>query len=125
MNGTLEAPITKASQIKSYSPCKYGLYQTEVGLDEQGGDFFEHVKTYDVREEEARLAEEARLKALEEEQRAKEEAQARAEEERLAAEAAAAAAAERQRLISAVAAGAGVLLVGVSVILLFRRKKKV
>lgn len=125
MNGTPEAPITKASQIKSYSPCKYGLYQTEVGLDEQGGDFFEHVKTYDVREEEARLAEEARLKALEEEQRAKEEAQAWAEEERLAAEAAAAAASERQRVIFTVAAGAGVLLVGVSVILLFRRKKKV
>lgn len=44
--GTAENPITKASQIKDYSPCEYGLYFSNVGLDTVGGDFFENVKTY-------------------------------------------------------------------------------
>lgn len=44
-------PIHKASDIKKYSPCKYGLYYTSVGLDEVGGDFFEHVDTYEERTE--------------------------------------------------------------------------
>lgn len=38
--------VNKAADIKSYSPCKYGLFYTSVGPDEVGGDFFEHVKTY-------------------------------------------------------------------------------
>ena len=33
--------ITKASQIKTYSPCLYGLYRTTVGADVTGGDFLE------------------------------------------------------------------------------------
>lgn len=124
MNGTPEAPITKASQIKSYSPCKYGLYQTEVGLDEQGRDFFEHVKTYDVREEEARLAEEARLKALEEEKRAREEEERKAEEARLAEEAEKAATeAKRQKAIWVSISVAGFLLAGGIIGFLVKRKK--
>ncbi len=47
--GSEENPITKASQIKSYSPCKYGLYHTTVGPDLTGGDFFENVVTYEER----------------------------------------------------------------------------
>lgn len=43
--------VNKASDIKSYSPCKYGLYYTSVGPDEEGGDFFEHVMTYAEREQ--------------------------------------------------------------------------
>lgn len=83
--GTDEAPITKATQIATYSPCNYGLYYTNVGLDVEGGDFFENVVTYEEREkaeEEARLKaeEEARLKA-EEEARLKAEAEAKAQEE--------------------------------------------
>lgn len=49
--GTEEKPIKKATDIKKYSPCKYGLYYTSVGLDEVGGDFFEHVPTYTERAE--------------------------------------------------------------------------
>ena len=45
--GSEEAPYTKASQIKSYSPCKYGLYFTNVGTDTVGGDFFENVITHE------------------------------------------------------------------------------
>ena len=47
--GSEENPITKASQIRSYSPCKYGLYYTKVGVDTIGGDFFENVDTYGER----------------------------------------------------------------------------
>lgn len=48
--GTSENPITKASQIKNYSPCRYGLYASNVGADVTGGDFFENVVTYEERE---------------------------------------------------------------------------
>lgn len=89
--GTSGAPITQASQITTYSPCLYGLYDTQVGADVEGGDFFENVMTYAQRaEEETRLKaeEEARLKAEEEARlKAEEEARLKAEEEaRLKAE---------------------------------------
>ncbi len=63
--GTAEAPITKASQISTYSPCLYGIYKTTVGNDVIGGDFFENIKTYgeiaaEKAAEEERLAEESR-----------------------------------------------------------------
>ena len=67
--------IQKAAQIKTYSPCQFGLYQTAVGQDSVGGDFMENIKTYAQREQEAK-AEQARL---EQEQKA-------AEEQRIAAE---------------------------------------
>lgn len=47
--GTADAPITKASQITSYSPCHYGLYYSTVGVDTVGGDLFENVIPYAVR----------------------------------------------------------------------------
>lgn len=71
--------IKKASQIKTYSPCRYGLYDTLVGLDEQGGDFMENVKTYAAREEEQRQ-EQARLEAE------RQKAEQQAEQQRLEAE---------------------------------------
>lgn len=37
--------ITKASQITSYSPCEYGLYQTAVGPDTKA-DFLDHITLY-------------------------------------------------------------------------------
>lgn len=51
--------ITKASQIKTYSPCLYGLYRTNVGFDNEGGDMFENIpKSYaEIRAEEIRLQE--------------------------------------------------------------------
>lgn len=45
--GSEENPYTKATQIKTYSPCKYGLYHTTVGVDMIGGDFFENVVTHE------------------------------------------------------------------------------
>ena len=35
--------FTKASQITSYSPCRFGLYRTTGGLDSGTGDLFEHL----------------------------------------------------------------------------------
>lgn len=89
--GTDETPIKKAADIKTYSPCLYGLYDTKVGNDEACNDFFEHIETYEERAiaEAERAAEEARLEA--ERKAAEEEAArlAREEAERIAAEEAA------------------------------------
>ena len=78
--GTADAPITKASQVRGYSPCRYGLYDTQVGPDVAGGDFFENVETYAQRaaraEAEAKAAEEAARLQAEAEARAKAEAEA-------------------------------------------------
>lgn len=55
-------PITKATQITTYSPCEYGLYYTMVGPDIIGGDFMENIETYEDRKavaEEHKLAIEA------------------------------------------------------------------
>ena len=95
------APITKASEISTYSPCEYGLYRTTVGADVVGGDFFENVMTYGERaaaeeaarleaEEKARLEAEAAAKAQEEaEAAARAEAEAKAQQEAAASAAAA------------------------------------
>ncbi len=67
--------ITKASEIKTHSPCEYGLYRTTVGYDTGIGDMFENIPmSY------AQIAEAERLEAL-----AKEESE-RLESERLESE---------------------------------------
>ena len=38
--------VTRATDIKTYSPCYYGLYATSVGYDTAGGDFMENVVPY-------------------------------------------------------------------------------
>lgn len=43
---------TSATQIQTYSPCKFGLYRTTVGPDWDKNDFFEHLMPY--KEQEAR-----------------------------------------------------------------------
>ena len=97
--GTSDAPITKASQVRGYSPCRYGLYDTQVGPDMTGGDFFENVETYAQRAARAAAEEAARLQA-EEEARLQAEAEAHAKAE---AEAAAKAQAEAEAKAQAAA----------------------
>lgn len=46
IKGTDENPITKASQISTYSPCRYGLYRSLVGPDTGKQDFLENIKRY-------------------------------------------------------------------------------
>lgn len=36
----------QAAEVEKYSPCRYGLYQTAVGLDTGKGDFFQHLEDY-------------------------------------------------------------------------------
>lgn len=57
--------ITKAAEIKTYSPCLYGLYRTNVGLDDIGGDMFENIpQSYaEIEAEEIRRQEEALAEA--------------------------------------------------------------
>lgn len=87
--GTADKPIKKATDIRSYSPCHFGLYYTQVGLDTEGGDFLENIVTYEERRiiaekeaEEKRLAE-LEAQRLAEEERKAEEARLQEEKERL------------------------------------------
>lgn len=52
--------ITKAADITTYSPCRYGLYRSTVGEDVAKNDFFENVRTHKEQrlyeEEQARIA---------------------------------------------------------------------
>lgn len=67
------------ASIPHYNPSNYGLYRTTVGLDAEKNDMFENVLSHG---EQARLEEEARLKAEEEARlKAEEEARLKAEEE--------------------------------------------
>lgn len=81
--------ITKASQIKTYNPCKFGLYRSTVGEDVAKNDFMENITPYAEQEriaEEKRLEEERlrqeELKRQEEERRRQEEEQRREEAEK-------------------------------------------
>lgn len=64
--GNDSRPVNKATDIRSYSPCKYGLYDSQVGPDVLGGDFFEHVSSYHQRAIAAAEAEAAAKAAAEE-----------------------------------------------------------
>ena len=128
--------ITKASEIKTYSPCIFGLYKTTVGADVVGGDFFENVKTYAVQEQEAiEKAEEESRQAEESSRLAEEESSRRAEQERLESEEesrrieSSLAAENNQRetenmLITAIAITAGIVaVIAVVLVILIKRKK--
>ena len=73
--------ITKASEIKTYSPCLYGLYRSTVGLDESGGDMFENIPmSYaEIREEELRRQQEELKRQQEELEEAERKAREAAE----------------------------------------------
>lgn len=86
--GTAEKPVTRAADIKKYSPCKYGLYDSRVGADIVGGDFFENVISYEQRAilaekeaQEKKRMEEERLRLEEEERRRLEEEALKEKEE--------------------------------------------
>ena len=68
--------ITRAEQIRSYNPAKYGLYYSSVGEDVLKNDILENIETYKAREK--RLLEEEKL--LKEQQK-------KEEQERLPAQA--------------------------------------
>jgi len=82
-----EGQITKASQIKNYNPCKFGLYHTTVGEDVQKNDFMENITTYAEQErlEQERLEQERLEQERLEQERLEQERleQERLEQERL------------------------------------------
>lgn len=59
---------TKATEIKTYSPLKYGLYYTNVGEDIQKNDMFENITYYKTEFEEAEKLKEDEDKNIIEEQ---------------------------------------------------------
>ena len=82
LNGN-RGEITRADQIATHSPCKYGLFRSLVGEDVEKNDFFENQLSYEqIRQKE----EEERLRR-EEEERLRLEEEKRKEEERKLAEA--------------------------------------
>lgn len=129
--GTKANPITKAADIRTYSPCQYGLYYTAAGPDEAGDDLFEHVETYTASRARLEAEERAAREAAEEEARrqAEAEARAKAEEEVRAEEEAALAEAlrreqTRQRTLFRMAAvSAGALVLCVALLLAVKRRR--
>ena len=47
--GNSWAPFTKATQISTYSPLKYGLYRSTVGPDSGINDMFEHITAQQIK----------------------------------------------------------------------------
>ena len=81
INGKNE-PITKATQISTYNPCKFGLYRSTVGDDVAKNDFLENITTYGEQErlEQERLEQERLEQERLEQERLEQE---RLEQERL------------------------------------------
>ena len=79
--------ITKATQIKNYNPCKFGLYHSTVGEDVAKNDFLENIITYAEQErlEQERLEQERLEQERLEQERLEQERleQERLEQERL------------------------------------------
>ena len=69
--------ITKASQIKRYNPCRFGLYSSTVGDDVEKNDFLENITTYQEQErlEQERLEQEANKQEAIEQERLEQERQ--------------------------------------------------
>lgn len=60
--------ITKASQIKRYNPCFFGLYRSTVGEDIEKNDFLENITTYRKQEQIKQEQEEQERQELEAEE---------------------------------------------------------
>ena len=132
LNG-YDGEITKASQIESYNPSKFGLYHSTVGEDVQKNDFLENITTYAEQErleqerlEQERLEQERleqeRLEQerLEQERLEKERLeQERLERERLEREA------QRKKEITTAAIILVVLIILLVFLLTFRTKGKI
>lgn len=130
--------ITKASQIATYNPCKFGLYHSAVGEDAQKNDFFENVTTYAEQErlEQERLEQERLEQERQEQERLEQERleqerqeqerleQERIERERLEKERLAAEKQQRERTIVIVVSGIAVAaLIGCAVLIIVKKHR--
>lgn len=84
LNGNSDE-ITKASQIETYNPCKFGLYRSLVGDDVEKNDFMENIVPYaeQARLEQERLEQERLEQEKLEQERLEQEKLERQEQERL------------------------------------------
>lgn len=76
--------ITKATQIKTYNPCQFGLYRTTVGEDVSKNDFLENITTYEEQAYQEQLRQEedqARQDELEKDRLEQEKEELRRQEE--------------------------------------------
>lgn len=120
--GAAGSPIERAADIRTYSPCLYGLYDTQVGPDAAGGDFFENVETWAQRAqaEAERLAEEQRQA----EERAQAERQAQLEAQAEADRQARERQAQQRRLLLGGAALLGAAIAAGAAVRLIRRRRR-
>ena len=107
--------ITKASQIKKYSPCEYGLYFTSVGADVQKNDMLENITLYSEQER-IKAEEEAEKQRLEEKKKAEENAKAEAERKAQRAK-------KRKIIIAAAATPVALLIIFIIAINIAARRK--
>lgn len=140
INGKSE-PITKATQIQKYNPCKFGLYRSAVGADVQKDDLLENLTTYAEQErleqerleqerlEQERLEQERLDQERLEQERLEQEKleQERQEQERLEQECLESEAQQQARKQHSLAISAGVVIVLTALLIvalakLFRRK---
>ena len=110
--------IKKASQIKKYSPCEFGLYFTTVGEDTAKNDMMENIKTYAQQEEELKAEQERKAAeelAAQQQQNAQQQTDAKAEMTP---------AQKKRAVYSAVGAGLAVLTVAAAIVYCGLKKKK-
>lgn len=112
--GTKNAPITKASQISTYNPAKYGLYRTTVGADEQKNSLFEHLVLYGEQE---RLEKQQQDKALEKEQQANAKLQQKEKQEQQQKR-------QKAQIIWSVTAALTLIVVAVTIYFIVKKKEK-
>lgn len=130
--------ITKASQIKKYNPCQFGLYHSTVGEDVSKDDLFENILTYQQQEyleqqriEQERLEQERLEKERLEQERLEKERleqerleQERLEQQRLAQEQAELEARQSQRMRLCIISVAAVAVIAVIGLLLTQKYRK-
>ena len=107
--------ITKASQIKKYSPCEYGLYFTSVGTDVQKNDMLENITLYSEQER-IQAEQEAEKQRLAEKKKAEEKAKAEADRKAQKAE-------KRKIIIAAVATPIALFVIFIITINIAARRK--
>jgi hypothetical protein len=125
--------ITKASQIKKYSPCQFGLYHCAVGEDVQKNDLFENIVTYEQQErlEQERLEQERLEQERLEQERLEQERleqqrleQERLEQERLEQERLEQELQTRQRQLRTAVLCLGALVLALAAVLILAKRKK-
>ena len=110
--------ITKASQIQSYSPLKWGMIYGDPSLDVHHNDFFEGLKSYqEIIDEEEAARKEAERKAEEERQEAEKKAREEAAEKARLAK-------MRRTVIICIGAAVALFVLVIIILRIYNKNKK-